>query len=436
LLAGPPLPAEPALILGAGLAGLSASVHLRRAGVPHRVFERGAAVGGHAVTVEEGGYRFDRTGHLLHLRDEQMRRLVVGLLGDKLQQIQRKSRIFSHGVYTRYPFQANTFGLPPEVAYRCLTGFFEARARPPARPPENFEEFCLAHFGEGFSREFMIPYNEKLWGVSLREITAAWCQRFVPVPRVEDVLAGAVGLNDRELGYNASFLYPRGGIGELPRALAHEAGPIELNRAPRSIDEQRRVVVFDDGEVGYERLISTIPLDALGGLLTCAPPAVRQAFSRLRCAPLRYLDVALRAPLLRDLHWVYVPGARYPFYRVGSYSNLSPDLAPPGCASLYIELTDRGPPDLATLGPEVARGLVEMGLIASEGDVLFTKPRHLTHAYVIFDHHYFEALAAIRPYLEGCGIASTGRYGGWNYSSMEDALLFGRDAASTLTAPP
>jgi len=364
-------------------------VHLRQAGVRHRVFERSAGVGGHAVTVEEDGYRLDRSGHLLHLRDEQMRRLVVGLLGDKLRQIQRKSRIFSHGVYTRYPFQANTFGLPPEVAYRCLTGFFEARSRPPARPPENFEEFCLAHFGEGFSREFMIPYNEKLWGVSLREITAAWCQRFVPVPRVEDVLAGAVGLNDRELGYNASFLYPRGGIGELPRALAREAGPIELGRAPRAIDEQRRVVVFDDREVGYERLISTIPLDALGGLLTRAPPAVRQAFSRLRCAPLRYLDVALRAPLLRDLHWVYVPEARYPFYRVGSYSNLSPDLAPPGCASLYIELTDRGPPDLAT-----------------------------------------------RPYLVGCGIASMGRIGGWNYSSMEDALLFGRDAASTLTAPP
>ena len=36
------------------------------------------------------------------------------------------------------------------------------------------------YFGEGIARHFMLPYNEKLWGVHPREITAAWCSRFVP----------------------------------------------------------------------------------------------------------------------------------------------------------------------------------------------------------------------------------------------------------------
>jgi hypothetical protein len=35
----------------------------------------------------------------------------------------------------------------------------------------------------------------------------------------------------------------------------------------------------------------------------------------------------------------------------------------------------------------------------------------------------------VRPFLEEQGICLRGRYGAWNYSSMEDALLFGRDAA-------
>lgn len=58
-------PRVPVVVLGAGLTGLSAARHLQRAGIAHRVFERRSLAGGHAVTVEEAGFRFDRTGHLL-----------------------------------------------------------------------------------------------------------------------------------------------------------------------------------------------------------------------------------------------------------------------------------------------------------------------------------------------------------------------------------
>ena len=46
---------------------------------------------------------------------------------------------------------------------------------------------------------------------------------------------------------------------------------------------------------------------------------------------------------------------------------------------------------------------------------------------MVFDHAYYPALQAIQPFLEEQRIFSTGRYGGWNYSSMEDALMFGRE---------
>lgn len=424
-----PTTSTPALILGAGLAGLSAALHLRADGAACRLVERAPHPGGHAVTIEDEGYRFDRTGHLLHLRDDAMRDLVLGLLGDRCLRVQRRSRVYSHGVYTRYPFQANTFGLPPDVAYECVMGFLQARRDRSDAPPDDFEQYCQKHFGAGFCRHFMLPYNEKLWGVPLRELTAAWCQRFVPQPTVEDVIAGAVGCNDRELGYNASFLYPQGGIGELPAALARAAGPIELGRTPRAIDAERRRVIFDDEVVGYERLISTLPLDSLGALLPDAPGEVRAAFARLRCTGLYYLDVALSAPLRQDLHWVYVPEPRFPFYRLGCYSHFSPAMAPPGAASLYVELADRRPPDLDRLLPDLLAQLVEMRLIASTRDVRFVRLRHLAHAYVIFDHHHEQALAVLRPYLSSRGITSTGRYGTWTYASMEDALLDGRAAA-------
>jgi protoporphyrinogen oxidase len=227
----------PVAILGAGLTGLSAALAIERRGGECRVYEQAAGVGGHASTLEEEGYRFDRTGHLLHLRSEALRSDVLEWLDGECLELDRQSVVFSHGVTTRYPFQANTYGLPPEVAYECLLGFFEARSRPgPA--PENFEQYCQAHFGAGFCRHFMLPYNERLFGVPLSEITTEWCERFVPRPRLEDVVAGAVGLDDRKLGYNARFLYPKRGIGELSRKMARRARDVRLGGAPLRFADQ------------------------------------------------------------------------------------------------------------------------------------------------------------------------------------------------------
>ena len=99
-----------------------------------------------------------------------------------------------------------------------------------------------------------------------------------------------------------------------------------------------------------------------------------------------------------------------------------------------MELADRAPPDLAKLLPEVVTGLCEMRLVRSPSVVRFARLRRIDHAYVVFTHDYFEAIGALVPFLEAQHILSAGRYGGWNYSSMEDALGFGREAANRALA--
>ena len=424
----------PIAILGAGLTGLSAAIELSARSAPYRIFEKLPGPGGHAVTVEDSGFRFDRTGHLLHLKSDALRAQVLDWIGPDHLQVQRRSVIWSNGVYTRYPFQANTYGLPPAVAYECLQGFIAAHFATNKPEPKNFEEFCLVHFGAGISRHFMIPYNARLWGVHPREITSAWCQRFVPLPRLEDVLAGAVGLNDRELGYNSNFIYPRLGIGELAQGMARRLPELELERSPVRIELSQRRLVFEHENVDFDVLLSSIPLPKLLALIDELPEPVRVAASKLRCSHLDYLDVALCRESGKDFHWAYVPEAKYPFYRVGHYSHFSPAVAPPGKASLYVELADRSRPDLAQVSPRVAQGLIEMGVIDSPRDIEFARARRIDFAYVIFDHEYFAALDVIRPFLEQARIVSSGRYGDWNYSAMEDAIVFGKTAAERALA--
>lgn len=424
----------PVVVLGAGLTGLSAGLELQRLGVPYHVVERDHEAGGHALTSEDDGYRFDRTGHLLHLRDSALRDEVTEWLEGDFETIERRSVVFSHGVHTRYPFQANTLGLPPSVAYECLLGFVQAELARDGNEPRNFEEYCLKHFGAGFSRHFMLPYNERLWGIPAREITTTWCERFVPRPRLEDVLAGAVGLEDPRLGYNARFLYPRRGIGQLARALSRRVRNLVTNSEVTAIDLARRMIWFGATSVRYGALINTAPLPAFLGLLRPLPREIEQARARLRSTPLYYLDVALETPCGKDFHWAYVPEPKYPFYRVGCYSHFSPSMAPAGKANLYVELASRVEPELDTVLPEVVRGLLEMGWLTRPSDVRFARLRKLDPAYVIYDAEREGALGAIEPFLQEHGLISTGRYGAWNYSSMEDALLFGRGAAAKVAA--
>ena len=101
------------LILGAGLAGLSAAYHIGEAA---EIYEAQDYVGGKAKSEQYEGYTFDVTGHWLHLRDAGIRSWILGLLGeDHFLRISRKSRVWSHGVYTQYP-------LPSQYLWLASTG--------------------------------------------------------------------------------------------------------------------------------------------------------------------------------------------------------------------------------------------------------------------------------------------------------------------------
>lgn len=426
------------LIIGAGLAGLSTALHHDGEAL---LLEASDRVGGTAQSERVDGFTFDLTGHWLHLRDPEMRALVQRLTGpDHFVEIERKSRIWSHGVYTRYPFQSNLFGLPPQAIKACLMGAIEAAEGRPKEiqiedEPESFADWIRFYFGEGIAEHFMIPYNARLWGVPAEEITSRWCQRFVPRPNLEQMVEGAVGCHAEGVGYNAKFLYPKdGGIQSVSEALADAVGRarIKLNTRVTRINLGARWVETADGaRVHFERLINTAPLTQLIDLLAEAPDEVRAARAKLRATDTVYFNVGVKGPLGQDDHWIYVPEADWPMYRVGSFSNALPAMAPEGHGSLYVELADRETPP-AELEARVKEGLAAMGLCQPE-QILFMHARRIPEAYVVYDFDYHSSRALIHDWLDARGLMSIGRYGDWNYSSMEDALINGRDAALRLS---
>jgi protoporphyrinogen oxidase len=426
---------HPTLIVGGGLTGISAALHLKN---DYVLAERDDSLGGLARTDEKQGFYFDRTGHWLHLRDPEMMALVARLPGLRWSEVERISKIYSHGRFIQYPFQSNFHGLPKDVVFECLHGYVEALVGRQAEAPRNFEEYVLHHFGKGIAEHFMIPYNSKLWGVHPREITSAWCSRFLPIPSREQVLAGAIGAGKDNVGYNVRFRYPEhGGIGAFSAALAAELDPqrVNLNTSIEKIDHLGYQLQMGGESVDYHALITTMPLPKLIDTMDDVPGEVLKAVSQLRATSVRYLDVATRKPPPQDYHWVYTPEMHLPFYRVGVYSNAVPSMAPAGCASLYVELSDRdAPADQEAATAEALRALVEIGAIGAVEDVVFADLREIEVAYVIFDEHYEASLKCIFEWLESRRIYSCGRYGAWIYNSMEDSLLAGKAVAEHVDA--
>ena len=422
------------LILGAGLAGLSAALHGRGS---YRLVERSDRVGGLCKTDVHDGFRFDATGHWLHLRDPGMRQLAEEVLPGGWLTVERRAAIWSHGRFTRYPYQVNTHGLPAEVVAENVLGFIEAQFGEGGRAlrerePRDFAEFILRHLGQGFARNFMFPYNAKLWTVHPREMSTEWMGRFVPRPTVEQVVRGALGLEGDRAGYNASFIYPRqGGIESFVRALAARLPrPAECGVEPVAIDPAARTARLSTGEeVRWRHLVATIALPELVGLCAGAPAAVREAAAQLRATTVTYVNVGARDVGGPAHHWVYLPEERYGPYRVGSASSAVPSLAPPGHRSFYVEFSARAPLDAAVVEPQAVETLLELGLIRGREDVLFLETRAIPHAYVIYDERYGPARRAVVEWLEERDILVAGRYGRWEYSSMEDALLAGRECA-------
>jgi len=435
---------QPVVILGGGLAGLSAAYFLQQ---PWRLIEKSDRVGGLVKTETLGeGFLFDPTGHWLHLRDPEIKGLVTETwLPDGLVTIQRRAAIFSRGVFTRFPYQVNTHGLPPEVIAENLIGFVEALYGESgrelrAREPKNFAEFILKYMGEGFAKNFMIPYNRKLWTVDPSQLSAAWCGRFVPKPTLKEVVEGALGIGKDTIGYNASFLYPRsGGIESLAKGmLAHlRNGEVQVGTEPEWIDwKTRRVRLSDGSTLGYSHLISTIALPALvqriAGGQSGVPGEVISAARRLRATTVTHVSVGVRGPNRQPWHWIYLPEEKFKAYRIGSPSAAYPPLAPAGHCSFYVEYSHHGELSKRQCETHAVEDLLSSQMIHRVEDVLFARANEIPHAYVLYDENYGPAKAEIVRFLDAIGIQTAGRYGQWEYSSMEDAILAGRACAQKL----
>jgi protoporphyrinogen oxidase len=426
---------ESILVIGGGLTGLVAAEQLEKSGTEITVLEREAEPGGACRSLTADGFVFDYTGHLLHVARPETEAYFEELgLWRELAVHGRRAAVVIGGHTTPYPVQINTHGLAPEVRRDCLLGFIRAWAERSSEEPADFRAWVMDRFGEGLANHFFFPYNSKLYRARPEELSLDWVGRYVPKPKLEEVVDGALGLHDDDVGYNATFRYPAtGGIDLLPRMIAGRLQGLRLEHEVERIHLGEHWVELGGGErVEWTALVSTISLPALiDRVVDDLPDDVITARHALRWVRVLNLALGVEGPAPRDEHWLYFPDAEIPFYRVGFPSNHG-KLAPAGCHTVSLELSldpDRGA--VEELAAQAQRALVEAGLL-DEHAIRVRRVTVLDPAYVVFDHSRREAVALLRSFLRRQGVTIAGRWAEWKYSAMEDAVLDGMRVARSL----
>jgi len=433
------------LIIGAGPTGLAAAHHLGQE-APHDetlVVEREETVGGWCRSVQQNGFTFDYAGHIMFSNDPYVLELYERLLGDNVHWQNREAWIYSKNVYTRYPFQGSLYGLPPQVLKECLIGAIEARFGPlkadkssERREPANFEEFIHQVWGWGIAKHFAIPYNEKLWAVPLAEMETSWLGGRVPLPDLEQMIAGALEPTPPPMGPNARFGYPlRGGFQALMNGfLPHLKADLALKTGVLHVSPSQRTVRLDDGRsIRFERLISSMPLPRL--VEACgneAPPGVQAAAKALRHVSVRCVNLGIGREKLTDKHWIYYPEDTV-FHRIFVQGNASPHCNPPGGFGLTCEITYGPAKPLPCDGTSLIKRVIEdcrkVGIIRADDPVIAANQIDLPCAYVVYDQARAQNVKLIREWLSGFGIILAGRYAEWEYYNSDHAFVAGRNAA-------
>ncbi len=426
------------VILGAGLAGLSAAYTLQELGESDwQTYEREERVGGHARSVEVEGYVFDFGPHILFAADPEIGALIRDLLGTNFTSQSREAYIYHHayGLYTRFPFQAHLHGLPTHLVLECLSGLVTAidqRARGDFHP-QNYDEWMRGYFGDGIAERLMIPYARKVWTVEPSEMDFAWIERRVPTPDVERIIAGALSDDVDQVGATAHFWYPkRGGIEALTRALGERVDHVHLGREVERIDIATRNAVFRGGEsVAFDRMIYTLPLSQLPSLMSDLPPRVHAACTALRYQGIYCVNLGVDRPNVSDKHWVYFYEEGFAFHRLSFPANFTSHNVPPGKSSISMEIafSDVRPLERERVVEDAIEALGRARILRPDDRVELIHMEEIVPAYVIYDLDHASNVDLIRAWLGEQGVLVAGRFGEWQYFNMDHAMKSGREAA-------
>lgn len=306
------------VILGGGIAGISAAYHLKQKGEDSVVYEKDSDWGGLCGNFMIDGFRFDRFVHLSFAPDEYTQKIFSGNIG-MIEHIPYPTNYYQ-GIWLKHPAQNNLYNLSVQEKVKIISDFVK-RPHKEIIEIKNYEEWLRCQYGNYFAEHFPFAYTRKYWGVEPKELETKWVGFRMTCPELEEVLAGAFEYQDKCFYYAKVMKYPKKGGFKSILSLMKEKTEIYLNRQVVKIDPEKKTVRFSNGEEAvYSRIFSSLPLPVIIKMLPDVPDNVRQAAEKLRWTCGYQVSLGFNKPNVAQNLWFYIYDEDIPPARVYSPS--------------------------------------------------------------------------------------------------------------------
>ena len=414
------------VILGSGIAGISAGYHLEKTGEKVVIYEKDDDWGGLCGNFTIDGFRFDKFVHFTFTDDP----YIKGIF-------EKSSPLYNHpsisynyynGYWLKHPAQNNLAPLPIEEKVHIITDFVN-RKQVPIDEIKDYAQWLEVQYGNYFAHNFPFKYTKKYWGLNAKELETKWVGKRMYSPDLAQVLRGSYEVQDETFYYTKYMRYPKKGGFRSILDECRKGLDIRFNKEVVKINPKEKIVIFKDGTIEkYERLISSIPLPEIVGMIDNIPKTVVEAGGKLHNTCGYMVSLGFRRPDVAKHLWFYIYDEDILSARVYSPSLKSPDNVPEGCSSLQAEVffdcKAEIPNEEVVLRNTIDK-LVEMGLF-KEDEIVVKDIRFEKYANVTFDKDIYKNRQIVLDYLKEQNIDSIGRFGKWEYMWTFQAFEDGR----------
>ena len=422
------------LVLGSGIAGISAGCHLKTQGEQVVIFERNSDWGGLCGNFTIDGFRFDKFVHFTFAPDEYTKNIFEN--SSPTYAHPSISYNYYNGYWLKHPAQNNLAPLPTDEKVEIIKGFVN-RKHTEVEDIQNYEEWLRVQYGDYFAEHFPLKYTRKYWGDEANELETKWVGNRMHSPDLEEVLRGAFEVQDKNFYYTNYMKYPKKGGFRSILNTSREGLDIRFNKEVCAIDTANKIVKFKDGTTAvYTRLISSLPLPEIVKMLDNVPEEVKNATENLMHTSGYMVSLGFNKPDIAKYLWFYIYDEDILPSRVYSPNLKSPDNVPEGCSSLQAEIFFSNKAEIPAADKvleNTINKLIEMGIFKEE-DLIVKDIRFEKYANVIFDKDIYKNRAAVLDYLKSKGIESIGRFGKWEYMWTHQAFEDGRRTSNSYAA--
>lgn len=422
-----------ALILGAGLSGISTAYFLQGNSnfTDITILEKETTPGGLCRSIRKNEYIYDIGPHILFSKDKEMLELMLSVLDEK-NDLKRSNKILYKKCQIQYPFENDLSKLPSEDLHYCINAFEHNPYEDYV--PTNMIQFFLKTFGEGITNTYLRPYNEKIWKYDPAFMNTSMVDR-IPKPTREEIRRSAAGETVDGYVHQLYFSYPaKGGIEAVPNGFLQclDKGKchVHVNSIVDCVEKTASgfLVTTSDGQK-YEgdKLISTIPVQELTRAYRYVPESIVENVNDLRYNSIAIAFVKIPYDLCGDNYAFMIPDKNVIFHRISKMDFLGPAYHHTDEATYMVEVTYRKNDKIDTLSDvefrnQITQGMVDIGFAKFASDVEIVDITHYPYAYVIYDLHHTDNMMRIRQYYRDEGIILNGRFGNFEYWNMDRIL--------------